>query len=77
MGGLFGGKISTPEPPPPDPGISAAQQRQEQRLEEEERQKQAQLSAQRRARQIGGQRLLLSSEREDAREGIQSTLGAG
>ena len=73
MGGLFSG----PKMPQVAPETTAAQARQEARLAEEERQQKAQLSAQRRVRQIGGQRMLLSPEREDARLGIQTTLGSG
>lgn len=73
MGGLFSG----PKMPQVAPETTAAQARQEARLAEQERQQKAQLSAQRRARQIGGQRMLLSPEREDARLGIQTTLGSG
>ena len=73
MGGLFSG----PKMPQVAPETTAAQARQEARLADQERQQKAQLSAQRRARQIGGQRMLLSPEREDARLGIQTTLGSG
>ena len=73
MGGLFSG----PKMPQVAPETTAAQARQEARLAEQERQQKAQLSAQRRARQIGGQRMSLSPEREDARLGIQTTLGSG
>ena len=74
MGGLF----STPKMPQPAalaPETTAAQARQEARLAEEERQQQAQLASQRRARQYGGQRMLLSKDREDAQMGVQTTLG--
>ena len=73
MGGLF----SSPKMPQVAPETTAAQARQEARLAEEERQQKAQLAAQRRVRQIGGQRMLLSPEREDARLGIRTTLGSG
>jgi len=76
MGGLF----KAPKAPTPEqlaPETVAAQKRQEARLAEDERQQKAQLAAQRRARQVGGQRMLLSPEREDARLGIQTTLGSG
>lgn len=75
MGGLFG---KAPSPPPPDPAIAEAQNRQEARLAEQERKQQAELAARRRARQIGGQRMLLSSDRQNAEMGItdQTTLGA-
>lgn len=76
MGGLFRGP-KAPTPAQVAPETTAAQQRQEARLAEEERQQKAQLAAQRRSRQIGGQRMLLSPERENARLGIQTTLGSG
>jgi len=76
MGGLFSGP-KMPAPAQVAPETTAAQERQEARLAEEERQQKAQLASQRRARQIGGQRMLLSPEREDARLGIQTTLGSG
>jgi len=74
MSGIFGG---TPKSPDPDPSIKEAQDRQEARLQEEERSKKAQIAARRRARATGGQRMLLSSERENPQMGIQTTLGAG
>jgi len=72
MSGMF----STPKPPPPDPELEAAQKRQEARIEADERQQKAQIAARRRARQVGGMRMLLSPEREDARMGVRSTLGS-
>jgi len=74
MGGLFGSR--TPSAPAPDPKVAEAQQRQEERLEAQEEQKMRQIAARRRARRVGGQRMLLSSERDVAQTGIQSTLGA-
>ena len=71
----MGGLLKTPSAPAPDPEITAAQERQEARLAEDERTKLAQIAARRRARQAGGQRLLLSPIREDAEKGIQETLG--
>lgn len=73
----MGGLIKTPSmpAPAPDPEIAEVQARQEARVDEEERSKMAQIAARRRARQIGGRRLLLSSTREDAEKGIQETLG--
>lgn len=71
----MGALIKTPKAPAPDPEIVAAQERQEARLAEEERSKMAQIAARRRARQIGGRRLLLSPMREDAEKGVQETLG--
>ena len=71
----MGGLLKTPSAPAPDPEITAAQERREARLAEEERTKLKQIAARRRARQAGGQRLLLSSIREDAEKGIQETLG--
>lgn len=74
MSGLFGG---TPAPPPPDPKIKEAQDRQEARLQAQEEQKMRQIAAQQRARRIGGQRMLLSSDREVPQLGVSSkkTLG--
>ena len=71
----MGGLLKTPREPAPDPEITAAQERQEARIAEEDRSKKAQIAARRRARQVGGGRLLLSSMREDAEKGIQETLG--
>jgi len=73
----MGGLIKTPSmpAPAPDPEIAEVQARQEARVDEEERSKMAQIAARRRARQIGGRRLLLSPTREDAEKGIQETLG--
>lgn len=73
MGGLFGG--GTPSAPAPDPKIAEAQERQEERLDAQEEQKMRQLESRRRARRIGGQRMLLSSERETPQTGVQKTLG--
>ena len=53
------GSPKMPSPAQVAPETVAAQKRQEARLAEEERQQKAQLSAQRRVRQIGGQRMLL------------------
>lgn len=72
MGGLF----SSPKTPAPDPELAAAQARQEARLNEEERSKKEAIAARQRARQIGGQRMLLSSDRPDAQMGIETKLGA-
>ena len=71
----MGSLIKPPSMPAPDPEMVEAQDRQEARLSEQERQKMAQIAARRRARQIGGKRMLLSSTREDAEKGIQETLG--
>lgn len=71
----MGGLIKTPSMPGPDPELKAEQDKQEAQLDQQERQKMAQIAARRRARQIGGRRLLLSSTREDAEKGIQETLG--
>ena len=75
MGGLIRPTISAPAPPAPDPEVVEAQEKQEARLTEQERQKMAQIAARRRARMIGGRRLLLSPDRPDAEMGIQETLG--
>lgn len=71
MSGLF----STPSAPAPDPELKAAQARQEATLEQQEREKRLQIAARQRARRVGGQRMLLSKTREDAEQGIQTTLG--
>jgi hypothetical protein len=75
MGGLFKKpKIVMPAPQEIAPETVAAQERQEQRIEAQETREQARLAASRRARRRGGQRMLLSMEREDARLGIPSEL---
>jgi len=71
MGGLF----KAPKMPAPPPEMVAAQKRQEERLAEEERRQAAQMASRARARRFGGQRMLLSPTREDARLGISSDLG--
>ena len=73
MSSLFGG---SPKAPAPDPKVAEAQERQEERLDAQEEQKMRQIEAQRRARRVGGQRLLLSSERETPSTGIKKTLGS-
>ena len=72
MSGLFGGGSKVSEP---DPELVAAQKRQEQQVEAEARDKRMKLAAQRRARYVGGQRVLLSKTRQDAEQGITETLG--
>jgi len=69
------GLFSTPSAPAPDPELKAAQARQEATLEQQEREKRLQIAARQRARRVGGQRMLLSKTREDAEQGIQTTLG--
>ena len=71
MSGLF----STPSAPKPDPELKAAQARQEAMLEQQEKEKRMQIVARQRARRVGGQRMLLSKTREDAEQGVQTTLG--
>ena len=73
----MGGLLKTPKPPAPDPEIAEAQKRQEERLDAEENQKMRQIAARRRARTSGGARMLLSTARQNAETGIQSTLGGG
>lgn len=68
--------LRAPKPPAPDPELVAAQKRQEERLEADEAQKAAAIAARQRARRVGGQRLLLSMERETPQTGVKSTLGA-
>jgi hypothetical protein len=66
-----------PKAPKPDPELVAAQKRQEERIAAQEERQQRILASQQRARRIGGQRMLLSMDRPDARLGIPaSTLGA-
>ena len=72
MGSLF----KTPKAPAPDPKITEAQERQEERLDAQEEQKMRQIAARQRARRVGGQRMLLSAQRETPATGVQSTLGA-
>lgn len=67
--------LKGPRAPAPDPELKAAQERQEARLEEQEQQKMRQISARQRARRVGGQRMLLSMEREVPQTGIKTTLG--
>ena len=67
--------MQSPKPPPPDPELKAAQERQQQRLDAQEAQKMAAIVARRMARRIGGKRMLLSGERQDAEAGVQTTLG--
>lgn len=67
--------MRAPKPPAPDPELVAAQKRQEERLEADEAQKAAAIAARQRARRVGGQRLLLSMERETPQTGVKSTLG--
>lgn len=71
MSGLF----KTPSAPAPDPELKEAQERQEAMLEQQEKEKRMQIAARQRARRVGGQRMLLSKTREDAEQGIQTTLG--
>ena len=67
--------MQSPKPPPGDPDLKAAQERQQQRLDAQEAQKMAAIAARRAARRIGGKRMLLSGERQDAEAGVQTTLG--
>ena len=68
--------LRTPKAPAPDPELAAAQARQGERLEAQEAQKLAAIAARRAARRVGGKRMLLSGERQDAEAGVQTTLGA-
>lgn len=67
--------LKTPKPPAPDPELKAAQERQEARLDAEEEQKMRAIASRQRARRVGGQRLLLSMERDTPEGGVQDTLG--
>jgi hypothetical protein len=68
--------MQRPKAPQPDADLMAAQERQQNRLAAQEAQKMAQIMARRMARRIGGKRMLLSGERQDAEAGVQTTLGA-
>jgi len=71
--------MSRPRAPAPAsvaPETVAAQERQEQRIESEERRQKAQMAASIRARRRGGQRMLLSSDRDEPRLGITSNMNA-
>jgi|DEB0MinimDraft_4_1074332.scaffolds.fasta_scaffold15004_2 hypothetical protein len=73
MSGLFGGG----SPKAPDTSKQEAiQEKQEARVAAQEAEEQRRLAAQVRARQTGGTRSLLSPEREDARKGLTTKLGA-
>lgn len=73
MSGLFGGG----SPKAPDTSKQEAiQEKQEARVARQEAEEQRRLAAQTRARQTGGTRSLLSPEREDARKGLTTKLGA-
>ena len=70
------------KPVKPDPSIGIAQAAQEKRLaKQEKRQSERQaeearrIGASRKARQTGGLRMLLSSDREDAMLGLDDKLG--
>jgi len=69
------GLFKAPKPPAPDPELKEAQERQEKMLEQQEKEKRMQIAARQRARRVGGQRMLLSKTREDAEQGVQTTLG--
>tara|TARA_R110000782_G_scaffold24057_1_gene62390 strand:- start:5 stop:259 length:255 start_codon:yes stop_codon:yes gene_type:complete len=84
MGGIFG---KTPKPPAPDPAIAESQKRQEDilkkqeiRTSEKEKSANDKIQARKRAMRKGGQRILLSSTRENAQtgidDGLKTTLGA-
>lgn len=79
----MGGVLSSPKPPAPDPSIAESQRKQEERLAKQEERaakreaSQARaLSATDRARRVGGLRMLLSEERENAQLGLSDKLGA-
>ena len=72
MGGIFSG----PKPAPPDPSIAEAQRKQEERAAKREASQARALSATDRARRVGGLRMLLSEERENAQLGLSDKLGA-
>jgi hypothetical protein len=69
----MGGIISTPKsPPPPD---DTQLKKQEARQQANEISSQREIQARRRARKVGGYKLLLSSDRENPELGVQNTLG--
>jgi len=73
MSGLFGGG----SPKAPDTSKQEEiQEKQEARVARQEAEEQRRIAAQVRARQTGGTRSLLSPEREDARKGLTTKLGA-
>jgi len=73
MGGLFGGGT----PAPPDTSKQdEIQEKQEKRVARQEAEEQRRIAAQLASRRTGGVRSLLSPEREDARKGLTTKLGA-
>ena len=75
MSALIRPKMPSAPAPAPDPELKKAQERQEAMIDTQEKEKRMQIAARQRARRIGGQRMLLSKTREDAEQGIQTTLG--
>lgn len=73
MGGLFGGGGAKA---PDTSKQEEIQEKQEARVARQEAEEQRRLAAQLKARQSGGVRSLLSPEREDARKGLTTKLGA-
>ena len=74
MGGVF----SKPKPPPrPAPIVNTAVEDENRRLKAEKAEKNKQLQAKLRARRAGGQRMLLSEERENPSLGIMGTNTLG
>ncbi len=74
MGGVF----SKPKPPPrPAPVVNTAAEDENKRLKAEKAEKNKQMQSKLRARRVGGQRMLLSEDRENPALGIMggSTLG--
>ena len=74
MGGVF----SKPKPPPrPAPVVNTAVEDENKRLKAEKAEKNKQMQSKLRARRVGGQRMLLSEDRENPALGIMggSTLG--
>jgi hypothetical protein len=76
MGGVF----SRPKPPPrpaPAPVVNTAVEDENRRLKAEKAEKNKQMQSKLRARRAGGQRMLLSEERENPSLGIMggTTLG--
>ena len=73
MAGLFGGGGAKA---PDTSKQEEIQEKQEARVARQEAEEQRRLAAQLKARQTGGVRSLLSPEREDARKGLTTKLGA-
>ncbi len=75
MGGLFKSpKVVMPTPAAVAPEVTEAQDRQEKRIEAQEESQARKIAAQRRARQYGGRRMLMSGIRGGTADD-ETTLG--